>query len=195
MRAIASNPTLLYFIATTLATVRRKRLTTPPVFGEIYRQRFFGDPMHVCYGCSHTNEDGLQLDFHRTDQGGLGFSWNPTAGLESFPNILHGGISGTLLDELGAVTIQAELNRFAFTVSSRITFHAPTYRDRLVLGHAKVLTRHKQHVLVSAILHDKKGKILASMTALYFIPNRATFKKVTKIAEEDISDTVASYVD
>lgn len=172
---------------------RRKKLTVKPKFLESYRQRFFNDPLHICFGCSQTNPLGLKLDFYTTDQDGLGFKWHPKPGLESFPNIVHGGISGTLLDELGGVLIQAKLNKFAFTISSRIHYRSAIYSDRPVLGHAKILRKTGRSVLVEAVLYTEEGKILSSMVGLYYIPSKKVFQHVTKI--DSFSPEIGSYID
>jgi acyl-coenzyme A thioesterase PaaI-like protein len=185
-------PQISLFILTTAAALRRKRLARLPKLLEPYRQRFHGDPLHVCYGCSHTNPKSLRLDFFTTDVGGLACRWSPAPGLESFPNIVHGGLSATILDELGGVAIQRELDAFALTASSRINFHAPAYTDRQLFGHARIAARLKRYVLVEAELYDEKGKILSSMSALYFIPPKGLFKHLTKL--ETMSPEVASYV-
>jgi uncharacterized protein (TIGR00369 family) len=185
----------MFFIGTTMAALRRKKLDRLPILGEAYRQGFNGDPLHVCYGCSHSNESGLKLNFQRADIGGLGFAWQPRAGLESFPNIVHGGVTSTLLDEVCGVTVQAELGRVGLTVSSRIHFHRPVYQDQLVRGHAKVVAKYQRYVLVRGTIFDQEGRILASMTALFFIPNMKIFKKVTNLKDEDISEAIAKYVD
>lgn len=192
MKKVQALPTLLYFISSTMVVFKKKRLARLPVLQEQYRQRFFGDPLHICFGCSHNNERGLKLNFFRTDMGGLAFKWNPTAGLESFPKIVHGGISATLLDELAGVLIQAELDLLGFTVSARVNYHSPVYNDRVVLGHARIVARYKRYVLVQGELFDEKGKILSTMTCLYFIPNKSTFKYVTKI--DTMSPELESYV-
>jgi uncharacterized protein (TIGR00369 family) len=171
---------------------KKKRMRRIPVFQEQYRQRFFGDPLHICFGCSHDNERGLKLNFFKTDVGGMGFRWQPTEGLESFHNIVHGGISATLLDEVAGVAIQAELNAFAFTISARVNYHSAVYRDRLVLGHARIVARYKRYVLVQGELFDEKGKILNSMTSLFYIPNKSTFKHVTRM--HSVSPELESYV-
>jgi len=115
--------------------------------------------------------------------------------MESFPNIVHGGVSSTLLDEVGGVCVQAQLDRVALTLSSRIHYHAPVYRDQKVLGHARVVTRLKRYVLVTGELYDKKGKVLSTMTALYFIPYMKIFQKISRLKDEEISEAIASYVD
>ena len=185
-------PALLLNLARTMAALRRSEMSRIPALRDQYRQRFFGDPLHVCFGCSHTNERGLKMDFYKTDIGGLACQWHPAPGFESFPNIIHGGLSGLILDELGGVVIQSELDVFALTISSQIRYHSPAYSDRNVHAHARIVCKYRRYVLVDAILYDAHGKILTTMTGLYYIPPRKVFSRVTKI--QDMSAEVKSYV-
>lgn len=189
---LLNAPKLTLTILKTAAALKRKKLATPPVFGDAYRQRFFGDPLHVCYGCSHTNEKSLKLDFFKTNQGGLGCIWIPQPGLESFPNIIHGGLSATILDELGGVVIQSDDDVFAVTVSSNFFYHSPVYLDQKIYGYARIVSRFKKYILVEGQLFDAKSKIFCSMSGLYYVPSKKAFNFITKLKQ--YSPEIESYV-
>lgn len=191
------NPSALskmpYYILTAAAALKsRKKIGRMPVFQDRFLQRFIGDELHVCFGCSPTNPKGMKLEFHKTDIGGLATKWTPQYDMVSFPNIVHGGLSATLLDELGGVLIQSDLNAFALTVSTRINYHSPVYADRPLLAHAKILGKFRRYVLVEGVIFSDKGKILSTMTTLYFIPSTSMFKHITKLTA--VSESIASYL-
>lgn len=67
-----------------------------------------------CFGCSKRNDKGLHLEFYR--HGDRVFSsWEPDTDLQSYHNILHGGIQATMLDEVGAWWIYLVAGTAGFT--------------------------------------------------------------------------------
>lgn len=185
-------PQLSLKLAKAMAVLKRKKMDKIPVFKAPYQQRFHGDPLHICFGCSESNDKGLKIKFFKTDVGGLGCRWAPQSGLESFPNIIHGGMLATILDELGGVVIQSDMNAFALTVSASIFYHAPVYLDKPVMGFAKINTKFRRYVSVNGALFSESGKILCSMSSLYFVPPETMFKHLTKLV--DYSAEIGSYV-
>lgn len=55
-----------------------------------------------CFGCSPSNESGLQLQFFE-DGDFLTATWEPKSLLQGYKNVLHGGIQATLLDEISNI--------------------------------------------------------------------------------------------
>lgn len=54
-------------------------------------------PQSICYGCGPANPDGLHIEsFVKDDQ--IIAHWQPQPHHQAFPNVLNGGIIGTLLD-------------------------------------------------------------------------------------------------
>ena len=51
----------------------------------------------ICFGCGPANENGLQIDSHRCEEG-LELRFTPAAHHMAFPGMINGGIIGTLLD-------------------------------------------------------------------------------------------------
>ena len=54
-------------------------------------------PNSICFGCGPANEQGLQIDSYRTDDG-LRMEFHPAEHHQAFPGMVNGGIIGTLLD-------------------------------------------------------------------------------------------------
>lgn len=183
---------LSFWILSAATALKRKRLDRVPRLGAPFVPHYHGHDLHTCFGCGPRNARGLRLAYHETDLGGVGCVWAPEAGMESFPNIVHGGISATMLDDLGGVAILHAHERFAVTVSAKFTWHSPAYLAKALHGHARVLMRLKRHVLVEGVLHDEKGRIVASMTGLYFIPSKALFQHLIKV--QDFPASFVRYV-
>lgn len=54
-------------------------------------------PRNACFGCGPANRDGLHLRSF-VDGSRVIATWQPAQRHEAFPNVLNGGIIGTLLD-------------------------------------------------------------------------------------------------
>ena len=54
-------------------------------------------PSSICFGCGPANEQGLQIDSHRIENG-LILHFTPEDHHQAFPGMINGGIIGTLLD-------------------------------------------------------------------------------------------------
>ena len=54
-----------------------------------------------CFGCSPSNEFGLQMEFY--DEGDETVcEWEPKPHFQGYGNILHGGIISTMMDEIAS---------------------------------------------------------------------------------------------
>jgi uncharacterized protein (TIGR00369 family) len=61
-----------------------------------------------CFGCGPANQNGMHLEFFRTEDGSLvSFSVIPNT-FEGPPGYLHGGIIATLLDEAMSKAVRAQ---------------------------------------------------------------------------------------
>jgi hypothetical protein len=71
-----------------------------------------------CIGCSPQNEIGFHLQFY--DNGDeLIAGWIPEKNFMGYPDVVHGGIQSTLLDEIGGwavyvILIEAAIKRFNY---------------------------------------------------------------------------------
>ncbi len=55
-------------------------------------------PKSICFGCGPANDKGLQIKSFPEEDGSLVAKFVPEAHHAAFPNVLNGGIIGTLLD-------------------------------------------------------------------------------------------------
>ena len=54
-------------------------------------------PSSICFGCGPANEEGLQIESYRIENG-LRMEFTPEIHHQAFPGMINGGIIGTLLD-------------------------------------------------------------------------------------------------
>ncbi|MVU80420.1 PaaI family thioesterase [Nocardia sp. ET3-3] len=103
--------------------------TPPPADPEVVRVPWSVIPDYHCFGCSPHNVSGLRLTF--TPHGdGLQARFRLDRAFESYPGIVHGGLTGVICDEVMGNLIVLARHVPAFTVSQRTRFLTPLLIDR-----------------------------------------------------------------
>ena len=131
-----------------------------------------------CFGCSPGNEFGLHLEFFDTGEG-LIAGWQPVKFLEGYPDIVHGGIQTTLLDEIAAWLVYVKCQSSGVTRHIDIDFLHPL---RISKGEAslkaQLLNQSEKEALINAELYDGEGVLCAKSTITYFVyPQQIAIKK------------------
>lgn len=75
-----------------------------------------------CFGCSKRNDKGLKLEFFRHERAVFA-AWTPDHDLQSYHNILHGGIQATMLDEAGAWWVYLIAGTSGLTSRLSVRYH------------------------------------------------------------------------
>jgi uncharacterized protein (TIGR00369 family) len=122
-----------------------------------------------CFGCSPQNEIGLHLRFY--DNGDeLIAGWIPEKVFMGYPDVIHGGIQATLLDEIGGWTVYVKCETAGVTQEMTVTFHHPL---RISKGEATIKCRLVEKKEKQAILHseifDGEGKLCSEAKMVYYI--------------------------
>ncbi|MGQ0842009.1 PaaI family thioesterase [Actinokineospora sp.] len=81
-------------------------------------------PDYQCFGCSPANEHGLRLTFTRTDDG-IECALKFDRAFESYPGVVHGGMSTTVCDEIMGNLLVLRTGFSVFTTSLRTRYVAP----------------------------------------------------------------------
>jgi acyl-coenzyme A thioesterase PaaI-like protein len=123
---------------------------------------------YQCFGCSPHNQGGLRLTFEECPDG-VRSRFRLDRGFESYPGIVHGGLTGVICDETMGNLIVLRHGRSAFTVSMRQRFIFPLVVDRSYtcmarLDHEMEGNRVYQ---ASAEVLDDDGTVCAMATATY----------------------------
>jgi acyl-coenzyme A thioesterase PaaI-like protein len=77
-----------------------------------------------CFGCAPAHSFGLRLHFER-DGNEVRSAFEPGRSYESYPGIVHGGISVAVLDEVMGNALALVAERLCFTVGLRTQFLHP----------------------------------------------------------------------
>ncbi len=70
-----------------------------------------------CFVCGIENDFGLKVKFYESEEGEVVAIFNPDSFFQSYPGILHGGISSTILDETIGRAIMAKYGQNSFGVT------------------------------------------------------------------------------
>lgn len=87
------------------------------------------------------------------------------------PNITHGGLLATLLDEITAMTAIPNLpGKTGFTANLNINYRHPCIADQFLIAHSEVTSVEGRKAFVKATLKTISGTLLADATALFVAP-------------------------
>lgn len=136
------------------------------------------DPeVYQCFGCSPHNESGLQLEFW-DDGDELVSYWNPQPLLQSYPEVVHGGIQATLLDEIAGWVVYVKCGTVGLTAEMKVKFKHPLYINQgEITVRAKVTEQNKRLATIDAWLIDSSGKTCAEAELKYFLVSETVARK------------------
>jgi acyl-coenzyme A thioesterase PaaI-like protein len=102
-------------------------------------------PGQPCFGCAPDHPLGFRLAFER-DGDEIVTRFTPDDRYQGPPGIMHGGLVGTLADEVGAWSLIGLLGKFGFTASFEAKFLGPVRigvpleaRGRIVKDHRRLV--------------------------------------------------------
>ncbi|KAF9112386.1 hypothetical protein BGX27_003462 [Mortierella sp. AM989] len=94
--------------------------------------------------------------------------------LNGHPNITHGGLLATLLDEVTAMSALPNLpGKTGFTANLNINYRHPCIADQFIIIHSEVTSVEGRKAFVKATLKNVEGTLLADATALFIAPRVA----------------------
>ena len=137
-----------------------------------------------CFGCSSSNEDGLQMEFKEGGNGEIICRWEPKAKFAGWPGVVHGGIQCTLMDEVAAWVVHHDLKVAGVTSKLDTKFIKPVHStDPYLTIKGKLKKTAHNLAWVDCWIENMAGEKCAEATALYF-----TYSKEESIAKFYYSD-------
>jgi len=128
-------------------------------------------PDHKCFCCSRSNPMGLKLDFwYNETEKTVEINWNPEEYLQGYPNVLHGGIQSTLMDEVASWAIYVLLETAGVTSKMEIKFRKPVYVNKgSIKVVAQLINTEKRFANIHTELFDSTGLLCAEGNVQYYI--------------------------
>ncbi len=114
-------------------------------------KHFLASRDHNCFGCGNRNPHGLKLHFTKKNNMISG-KFNSSKLFEGFPNILHGGIQSTILDEAMNWLFFIE-GIFVVTTKIELKFRLPIPINESIIITAEEIEQNKK-------FYRAKGKIM-----------------------------------
>ena len=136
--------------------------------------RKINNPFHAlegynCFACCPTNEHGLQMDFYE-DGEYVCANWKPKTHFEGYPNILHGGIQSTLLDEIAAWAVYVKGCTSGVTSRMNVKYHKPVaVKGNTLLLRAKIVEVRRRFAPIKAELINEKGELCSEAELVYYM--------------------------
>ena len=122
-----------------------------------------------CFGCSVSNPIGLKLTFTETDEF-IEAKWLPGEYYQGYPNILHGGIIASILDETGGWCVSVKVGTAGVTSEITIKYLAPVYINKGELTiRATVVEKNEKSARINCQLFDGQSKLCAEAIADFFL--------------------------
>lgn len=122
-----------------------------------------------CFVCSPNNPGGLHLDFY-LDGDVVKTGWKPEDKYQGYPNILHGGIQATLLDEVASWAVYAVAGTGGVTYRMEVQYKKPVRIDKGEISlEAEVIGRKKRIISLQTRLFDGEGTLCTEAVVDYYI--------------------------
>lgn len=124
----------------------------------------------LCFACGKDNPIGLKLQF--TDDGEtVKGEFTPGKFHQGWPEITHGGVLCTLLDEAGGYAIiNTGLN--CVTAKSEVKFANPAPIGEPIQISAQITKKTSRLIETNAALYLKNGTVIARCSSLWYIAKK-----------------------
>lgn len=131
-----------------------------------------------CLVCGIENKFGLQTKFYETKDDEVIAIFTPHEFLQSYPNVLHGGISATILDETIGRAIMTKYGQESFGVTVELNVK---YKKPVPLN---------QELKVVGRLTNDKGRIFEGTGELYLPSGEVAVTATGKYMKRDLNKIV-----
>lgn len=122
-----------------------------------------------CFVCAPHNPIGLHLNFYLEGET-IRASWKPTDPYQGYPNILHGGIQATLLDEVASWAVYVIGGTGGVTSRIEVRYLKPVLIDKGSIAlTAEIVGRKKRIMTIRSGLFDDEGVLCTEALVDYFV--------------------------
>ncbi len=126
-------------------------------------------PENSCFGCSPRNDRGLRLTFTRTSESLVEVHYTAAADLCGAPNVVHGGVQATLLDEaLGMAcrtAFDAQEDVYCVTAEFSLEYLRPVPTEIPIVVRGELLRREGRSFFLEGTISNHGGDELTRARA------------------------------
>lgn len=134
----------------------------------------------ACFACSPINEKGLKMKFY-TDEESVFSSLQVPAHLCGWSNVVHGGVTTTILDETIAWTVIYLRQSYMLTKALNVEFLQPLFVGKEIHSIGKIIeTKSKREVIVEASVFNHENTLAAKAIGniILFSPEQIRKRKI-----------------
>jgi len=137
-----------------------------------------------CLVCGVDNAFGLKSRFYETDNNELIAVFHPLNEHQSYPNVIHGGISATILDEVigRAIMMTTDSNTFGVTIELKVRYKKPVPLDSELKAIGRIIKDRGRIFEGTGELYLPNGDIAVEAEGKYMK------RRLDQITDSDFAD-------
>jgi acyl-coenzyme A thioesterase PaaI-like protein len=120
-----------------------------------------------CFVCGEANPQGLRAEIYQVGDL-IEMTFRPRRDHVGWQDVVHGGLVGTVLDELMTWAAIVDGRRAYFAVDMTVRFKAPVTPEQPCLVRARATGSRRQIVTTEAWIEDAAGTVCAGSEGRYF---------------------------
>ncbi len=124
----------------------------------------------MCFICGMDNPIGLRAQFYNMEDGSVMTPFVFKEEHQSFPERVHGGLTATMIDELGLRAMWAKdgsEDSFGVTMSLSVKYRKPVPYNEKLLARGIIVKETSKFVTIVSELYNQAGELLANGEAVY----------------------------
>lgn len=123
----------------------------------------------MCFICGMDNPIGLKAQFYTMEDRSVMTCFRYKKEHQSFPQRVHGGLVGTMLDELGlrAIWAKASEDVFGVTVSMDVKYRKPVPYEKELIGRGIVIKETPLFAIIKSEIYEHDRTLLAEAELKY----------------------------
>jgi len=123
-----------------------------------------------CFACGKKNLTGIQLCIYE-ENGKIQAEFKPESHFCGFPEIIHGGISSTALDEIMWWAAFAHSGKVVVTGEITVRLVKPLLQQRTYNISAEIFEAKKKYIIAQGIIRDKENTYCRALGKYFFLPS------------------------
>ena len=137
-----------------------------------------------CLVCGVDNAFGLKSRFYETENNELIAVFRPLNEHQSYPNVIHGGISATILDEVigRAIMMTTDSNTFGVTIELKVRYKKPVPLDSELKAIGRIIKDRGRIFEGTGELYLPNGDIAVAAEGKYMK------RRLDQITDSDFAD-------
>ena len=120
----------------------------------------------MCFACGIENPIGLKLGFYETDAGQVLCRYTPCEDHQGYPDVLHGGIVLTVLDEVTSRACIAAVG-WVLTAKMEVRYRQPVPLGQPLLAVGEIVDQRKRRLVAHGELRLPDGTVGAEATGTF----------------------------